>query len=106
MEPVPLSSKDIETIRDLVDQACSDPDNGLPCASISLVGDGRHYERNLLEYGRSSKQNIIDPTGHGHQGDEIYWLASCTKLVTAIACMQLVETGALHLDDEIGRAHV
>jgi CubicO group peptidase (beta-lactamase class C family) len=35
--------------------------------------------------------------------NDIFWLASCTKLVTAIACMQLVEQGKLNLDnlDEI-----
>lgn len=31
--------------------------------------------------------------------DHVFWLASCTKLVTGIAVMQLVERGALRLDD-------
>ncbi|RAK93887.1 beta-lactamase family protein [Aspergillus costaricaensis CBS 115574] len=31
--------------------------------------------------------------------DTIFWLASCTKLVTSIACMQLVERGTLELDN-------
>ncbi|CAG8000356.1 unnamed protein product [Penicillium olsonii] len=31
--------------------------------------------------------------------DTTFWLASCTKLITSIACMQLVESGALSLDD-------
>ncbi|KAJ5380092.1 beta-lactamase family protein [Penicillium cataractarum] len=31
--------------------------------------------------------------------DTIFWLASCTKLITSIACMQLVEQGKLTLDD-------
>lgn len=31
--------------------------------------------------------------------DTIFWLASCTKLITSIACMQLVESGNLDLDD-------
>ncbi|CAG8931608.1 unnamed protein product [Penicillium salamii] len=31
--------------------------------------------------------------------DTIFWLASCTKLITSIACMQLVESGVLNLDD-------
>lgn len=29
----------------------------------------------------------------------IFWIASCTKLITAIACMQLVEQNKLTLDD-------
>ncbi|KAJ6094549.1 beta-lactamase family protein [Penicillium canescens] len=31
--------------------------------------------------------------------DTIFWMASCTKLITSIACMQLVESGKLALDD-------
>lgn len=28
-----------------------------------------------------------------------FWIASCTKMITGIACMQLVERGVLALDD-------
>jgi CubicO group peptidase (beta-lactamase class C family) len=31
--------------------------------------------------------------------ETVFWIASCTKLITAIACMQLVEKGKLSLDD-------
>lgn len=31
--------------------------------------------------------------------DHIFWIASCTKMITGIACMQLVEQGKLALDD-------
>lgn len=31
--------------------------------------------------------------------DTVFWIASCTKLLTAIACMQAVEDGKLKLDD-------
>ena len=31
--------------------------------------------------------------------DTTFWMASCTKLITSIACMQLVEQGKLHLDN-------
>jgi CubicO group peptidase (beta-lactamase class C family) len=31
--------------------------------------------------------------------DNIYWIASCTKMIVGIACMQLVEKGILALDD-------
>ncbi|RDW86604.1 serine hydrolase domain-containing protein [Aspergillus mulundensis] len=31
--------------------------------------------------------------------DTVFWMASCTKLITSIACMQLVESGTLALDD-------
>lgn len=31
--------------------------------------------------------------------DSIFWIASCTKMITGIAVMQLVEQGILDLDD-------
>jgi CubicO group peptidase (beta-lactamase class C family) len=31
--------------------------------------------------------------------ETIFWIASCTKMVTALCCMQLVEQGKLSLDD-------
>jgi CubicO group peptidase (beta-lactamase class C family) len=47
--------------------------------------------------------------------DSVFWIASCTKMVAGIACMQLVERGELSLDDaeevarltpEVGRAKI
>lgn len=31
--------------------------------------------------------------------ESVFWFASCTKLITAVAAMQLVEQGKLALDD-------
>lgn len=31
--------------------------------------------------------------------DTVFWIASCTKMIAGIACMQLVEQGKLDLDD-------
>lgn len=31
--------------------------------------------------------------------DTVFWIASCTKLLATIACMQAVEQGILNLDD-------
>jgi hypothetical protein len=31
--------------------------------------------------------------------DTVFWIASCTKMIAGIACMQLVEQGKLALDD-------
>ncbi|EXJ79961.1 beta-lactamase [Capronia epimyces CBS 606.96] len=31
--------------------------------------------------------------------DHVFWIASCTKMITGVACMQLVEQGKLSLDD-------
>jgi D-alanyl-D-alanine carboxypeptidase len=31
--------------------------------------------------------------------DTVFWIASCTKMIVGIACMQLVEQGKFKLDD-------
>lgn len=33
--------------------------------------------------------------------DQLHWIASCTKLITAIACLQLVEQGKVKLDEPV-----
>lgn len=33
--------------------------------------------------------------------DSVFWVASCTKLITAIACLQLVEQGKISLQDPV-----
>jgi len=35
--------------------------------------------------------------------DTPHWIASCTKLVTAITCLQLVEEGKVNLDDPVDK---
>lgn len=51
---------------------------------------------------------IVNQTGEiifshdstGPKETSIFWLASCIKLITAVATMQLVEQGTIELDDE------
>ena len=40
-------------------------------------------------------------TGKPMVQDQVFWIASCTKIVTAIACMQLVEGGKLSLHEPL-----
>lgn len=92
MGPTPLASGDKRGLCAIIDEATSDPRLGLPCAAAVLVGDGRRNDANLLDYS-------VSPDGGTGKGDDIYWLASCTKLITTVACMQLVEKNLLSLDD-------
>jgi CubicO group peptidase (beta-lactamase class C family) len=36
-------------------------------------------------------------------GDTLFWMASCTKALTSVAALQLVEDGRVGLDDPVGR---
>ena len=43
-----------------------------------------------------------DSTGEAVTGDSLFRIASLSKSITALAVMQLVEAGLLHLDDPVG----
>lgn len=43
-----------------------------------------------------------DVTGRQYDADTVWWIASCSKLLTSIAAMQLVEAGHIGLDDPLG----
>lgn len=87
-----LSPKTQETVKALINSACSS-ENGLPGASVAIVGkDGK-----LLFSHAGGKRGHVSP--EPLTTDSIFWIASCTKLITGIACMQLVEQGQISLDD-------
>ncbi|RDH18478.1 beta-lactamase/transpeptidase-like protein [Aspergillus niger ATCC 13496] len=82
--------------------ACAGPDRDLP-GVVAMVVD---------KNGDQVFAHAAGQRGHGHdhlgpmQIDTLFWIASCTKLITGIACMQLVERGVLTLDDtEIVQRH-
>jgi CubicO group peptidase (beta-lactamase class C family) len=44
-----------------------------------------------------------DPVGPAVTEDSIFWVASLTKIVTAVAVMIVVERGLIALDDDVGQ---
>lgn len=88
-----LSEQAAADVRSLLDAACTGKPTGIPCASIVVVGTGSQPEL----FAHSTTASLGDKGCKVR--DDIYWLASCTKLVTSIACMQLVEGSVLLLDD-------
>lgn len=88
-----LSTQTVEALRSTVDAACMDQETGIPGTVVVVVGkDG-----NELFTHAAGKRGILskDPM----TTDNIFWIASCTKMIVGIACMQLVETGKISLDD-------
>lgn len=68
----------------------SDGIPGLVCSVVNASGNV------IFESASGSRAAGSDlPMSH----DTVFWIASCTKLLTAIAAMQLVEQGRLSLDD-------
>ncbi|KAF9248236.1 hypothetical protein DTO027I6_6406 [Penicillium roqueforti] len=80
-------------LRDIVDKACEDQKSGIPGTTVVVVGkDGNElFAHSAGKRGAGSE----DPMTL----DTIFWIASCTKVVVGLACMQLVEQGILKLDD-------
>lgn len=107
-----LSHDTTAKLRSLVDQACgvntsTNTDRHvqpLSFASTIIVSKGTDLNKpkEVFAY-TAGRPKLLSgnatSTATGSGRDLIYWMASFTKLVTAIACMQLVEQGKLALDD-------
>jgi CubicO group peptidase (beta-lactamase class C family) len=90
---VQFSSTVIDSLRQTVDAACADQKSGIPGTTVVVVGrDGKNIFTHC-----SGKRGVV--TDEPMTQDNIYWIASCTKMIVGIACMQLVEKGILALDD-------
>lgn len=90
----PKSEKAQKDVQAILDGVTGDPSKtgvpGLVFVSVDKNGD------------------VITANASGHKGldskkpmdlDTVFWIASCTKVLATIACMQLVEQDKLSLDD-------
>ena len=95
-----LKAQDSSHLREIVDNACIDQKYGIPGATVVVVGkDGNElFAHSAGKRGIASK----DPMTL----ENIFWIASCTKMLTGVACMQLVERGILKLDDGAQTEHL
>lgn len=85
-------------MRQAVDRALAQAvETGRIAGAVVLVGDSAGTRH-------ASAAGLADPaSGRPMVEDTIFQLASMTKAVTSVAAMQLVETGALALDEPIAR---
>lgn len=82
-----------QRIQSLLDEATGDSRVGIPGAVFVAVDqNGTPIAANA-----SGVRGLKEKTPMTL--DTLFYLASCTKLVTAIAALQLVEQGKLRLDD-------
>jgi CubicO group peptidase (beta-lactamase class C family) len=90
---MPLSSEATKKLQQTVESACADPFKDIPGASVVIVGrDGKElFAHSAGKRGVVSNEDLTL--------DNIFWIASCTKMAVGIACMQLVEQKKLSLDD-------
>lgn len=90
---MPLSEQVRQNLKNSVEKACANIQTDIPGTSVVVVGkDGKEiFAHAAGKRGVNSSEDM--------SLSNLYWIASCTKMIAGIACMQLVEQGKLHLDD-------
>ncbi|KAF1913693.1 beta-lactamase/transpeptidase-like protein [Ampelomyces quisqualis] len=88
---MPLSLQGVQGVKDVLDGFVKDGSPGLVFSAIDKSG------KILVEHAAGTVG--VDSAEPMDKDRTIFWLASCTKLVTAIAVLQLVEQGKIPLDD-------
>lgn len=87
-----ISPQSTQSLKEIIDSCVSKPNSvpGLVCSVINREGN------RVFEYAAGKRAlGSSDPM----TVDSVFWIASCTKLVTTIAAMELVEQERLALDD-------
>lgn len=90
---MPLTAETVAKLRGIVDASCADVKTGIPGTTVVVVDKNG----NDLFAHSAGKRGVA--SNEPMSLDNIFWIASSTKMIVGIACMQLVEKGALKLDD-------
>jgi len=87
-----IAAEAIPQLKSQIDALTSDPAGapGVVFAAVNKSGD-LIFEHASGKVGVGKDQPMTM--------ENVFWIASCTKMITGIACMQLVEQGKLALDD-------
>ncbi|KAF4449512.1 hypothetical protein F53441_7225, partial [Fusarium austroafricanum] len=83
---------DAQKVRSIIDNACADQNTGIPGTTVVLV------DKNGETFAHSAGTRGLG-TNEPMTLDNVFWIASCTKMLAGVAVMQLVEQGKLNLDD-------
>ncbi|KAJ4079882.1 hypothetical protein NW760_015244 [Fusarium oxysporum] len=79
-------------LKDIIHNACADQETGIAGTTVVVVD--RNGEL-LLHSARKRGVATSEPMAL----DNVFWITFCTKMLTRVGCMQLVEQGKLRLDD-------
>lgn len=88
-----LSGETEKSLREYIDRKTSGSSPEIP----GLLYQAVDAKGKILFKHASGRRGLA--SSHPMTFDTIFYLASFTKLITSIACMQLVEQGILRLDD-------
>ncbi len=87
-----ISQDTSKRLQSKLNDATSDPSTGIPglvYAAVDAQGEIFNHAAGSLGLGIDRPMQL----------DSTFYLASCTKLMTGIACLQLVEQGRIAIDD-------
>ncbi|KAG8978858.1 hypothetical protein FRB94_012709 [Tulasnella sp. JGI-2019a] len=89
----------IPAIDDLINSYLTKPAHGLTGVAVMAVNkEGEAIYSNAL-----GKRSLDPAKDEPMTLDTVHWIASQTKIITAVAVMQCVERGQIGLDDPVGR---
>ena len=72
------------------------PECGIPGCELAITHHRRTVYRKCVGFSNTEKTKPVTP-------QDIYWIFSCTKVITCATTMRLVEEGKLSLDDPVSR---
>lgn len=88
-----LSQAAHRKLQQTIEAYCANPRTDIPGLSVVVVGrDGKELFAHA-----AGKRGVL--SSEPMTLDNVFWIASCTKMIVGVACMQLVEQGKLHLDN-------
>ncbi|KAI0596556.1 beta-lactamase/transpeptidase-like protein [Biscogniauxia sp. FL1348] len=90
---MPLTKQTVTKLRDMINSSCIDGKTGIPGVTVVVVDKNGN---DIFEHS-AGKRGVIssEPMSPEH----IFWIASSTKMLVGLSCVQLVEKGLLNLDD-------
>ena len=69
---------------------------GVPGCELSVSLNRETIYRKSVGYADAAKTRLIS-------ANDIYWIFSCSKVITCAAAMRLVENGTISLDDPVSK---
>lgn len=74
---------------------------GPNCKTPGAVVMAADMTGRITYYKASGSTSLVPEESSPISGDNIFWIASCTKLMTTVAVLQCVEQGLLSLQDDV-----
>ncbi|KAK4628592.1 Acyltransferase calJ [Fulvia fulva] len=90
-----VNAKAQKACQESLDSVTGDPSTGI--AGLVFVAIDKNGEQ--IAACPSGKKGIGSGSSKPMDMDTVFWIASCTKLLATISCMQAVERGQLRVDD-------